>query len=67
MKMHLPLQEDETPLVSMIDDLNTVTLDLSKSPMDLIESILTDEKVSNNARNFKLEVEKQGSFRREML
>ena len=31
MKMHLPLQEDETPLVSMIDDLNTVTLDLSKS------------------------------------
>ena len=39
MKMHLPLQEDETPLVSMIDELNTVTLDLSKSPMDLIESI----------------------------
>ena len=67
MDMHLPLQEDETPLVSMIDELNTVTLDLSKSPMDLIESILTDEKVSNNARNFKLEVEKQGSFRRDIL
>ena len=67
MKMHLPLQEDETALVSMIDDLNTITLDLSKSPMALIESIITDEKVSVNARAFKTEVEKKGSFRRDVL
>tara|TARA_B100001778_G_scaffold224772_1_gene186519 strand:- start:761 stop:1480 length:720 start_codon:yes stop_codon:yes gene_type:complete len=66
MKMHLPLQEDETALVSMIDDLNTITLDLSKSPMALIESIITDEKVSVNARAFKTEVEKKGSFRRDV-
>ena len=67
MNMHLPLQEDESALVSMIDDLNTITLDLSKSPMALIESIITDEKVSVNARAFKTEVEKKGSFRRDVL
>jgi hypothetical protein len=67
MNMHLPLQEDETALVSMIDDLNTIALDLSKSPMALIESIITDEKVSVNARAFKTEVEKKGSFRRDVL
>ena len=67
MNMHLPLQEDETALASMIDDLNTITLDLSKSPMALIESIITDEKVTVNARAFKTEVEKKGSFRRDVL
>tara|TARA_B110000196_G_C20893627_1_gene542538 strand:+ start:63 stop:338 length:276 start_codon:yes stop_codon:yes gene_type:complete len=64
MNMHLPLQEDDTALVSMMDGFELVNVDISKSPMELIESILTDEKVTSNTRAFKEEVEKQGSFRR---
>jgi hypothetical protein len=63
MNMHLPLQEDDTALVSMMAGFELVNVDISKSPMELIESILTDEKVTSNTRAFKEEVEKQGSFR----
>ena len=64
MDMHLPLEEDDDGLNSMIGSLEDVVIDLKQSPISLMESILTDEKVSRNANLFKGEVEKQGSFRK---
>jgi hypothetical protein len=64
MDMHLPLEEDDDGLNSMIGSLEDVVTDSKQPPISLMESILTDEKVSRNASLFKGEVEKQGSFRK---
>ena len=63
MDMHLPLEEDDSALNSMVGGLSGVTVDTTKIGVGLIESLLTDTTVTTNAKMFKEEVEKNGSFR----
>ena len=65
MDMHLPLEEDDGGLNNMIGGLEDIVIDRERPPISRMESILTNEKVTRNAKLFKGEVEKQGSFRKQ--
>ena len=62
----------DTPQLRSVDEnttwtapLEDIVIDRERPPISRMESILTNEKVSRNAKLFKGEVEKQGSFRKQ--